>query len=98
MRWSAEVRARRGNAHVEVVVERLADQRLQGGVLVKLPPSLIGEGVVAGGRLEAVRSRNLLFGPLVIGSERARHCQQGRAGGHDAAQVAPHDGASVATA
>ena len=81
----------RGNAHVEVVVECLADQRLQGWVLVNLPPSLIGEGLGRGGRLEAEGSRDLRLGPVVIGSERACHHQQGGDGGNDAAQVAPHD-------
>src|SRR5205807_1820036 len=61
----------RGNAHVEVVVECLADQRLQGWVLVNLPPSLIGEGLGRGGRLEAEGSRDLRLGPVVSGRRRA---------------------------
>ena len=49
-------------------------------------------------RLEAEGSRDLRLGPVVIGSECACHRQQGYAGGHDAAQVTPHDGVSDASA
>ena len=58
-----------GDAHVEVVVERFTDQRLQSGVLVQLPPALIGEGVVAACLVEAIRRRDV---PVQAAGSRVR--------------------------
>ena len=72
--------ARCGNANIEVVGQRLADQLLQARILVDLPPALVGQRGGVGAAGEAVIRRSPGVRPPVVRTQLAAGQQQARGG------------------